>query len=179
MGALSRIVLLCLEVARSMDDFWHFLINPYRPIVLQIRPINMQAHLQATCDATQCGKQIICTWRHCCGTPAPVNRRRRFTSHFFLRFISQFLQFSPYEQHIFIHDESSLCFLGLADLIIHKQCKTQASWVSATDSYGEKITSCPPAAFRTSSESRVCKQPIFHSIILLSYRSSGKLSPLK
>ncbi len=31
----------------------------------------------------------------------------------------------------------------------------------------KKITYCPPAAFRASSESRVCKQPIFHSIILL------------
>ncbi len=53
----------------------------------------------------------------------------------------------PYEQHIFVHDKSSLCFLGLTDLSIHKQRKTQASWVSATDSYGEKITSCTPAEF--------------------------------
>ncbi len=68
--------------------------------------------------------------------------------------------FPPYEQHIFVHDKISLCFLRLTDLSIHKQRKTQASWVSATDSYGEKITSCPPAAFRASSESRVCKQPI-------------------
>ncbi len=30
------------------------------------------------------------------------------------------------------------CFLHLTDLNIHKQLKTQASWVSATDSYGEK-----------------------------------------
>ncbi len=56
----------------------------------------------------------------------------------FPAFFSQFLDFSPYEQHIFIHDESSLCFLDLVDLSIHKQRKTQASWVSATDSYGEK-----------------------------------------
>ncbi len=61
---------------------------------------------------------------------------------------SQFLGFSPYEQYILIHDESSLCFHGLTDLSIQKQRKTQASWVSATDSYGEKITSCPQAAFR-------------------------------
>ncbi len=40
---------------------------------------------------------------------------------------SQFLHFPPYEQHIFVHDESSLCFLGLANLSIHNQCKTQAS----------------------------------------------------
>ncbi len=46
--------------------------------------------------------------------------------------------FPPYEQHIFVHDKSSLCFLSLTDLNIHKQRKTQASWVSATDSYGEK-----------------------------------------
>ncbi len=46
--------------------------------------------------------------------------------------------FLLYEQHIFIHDKSSLCFLGLTDLSIHKQHKTQASSVSATDSYGEK-----------------------------------------
>ncbi len=56
----------------------------------------------------------------------------------FPAFISQLLDFSPYEQHIFVHNESFLCFLGLADLSIHKQHKTQASWVSATDSYGEK-----------------------------------------
>ncbi len=99
----------------------------------------------------------------------------------FPAFFSQFLDFSPNEQHIFVHDESSLCFLGLVDLSIHKQRKTQASWVSATDSYGEKITSCPPAAFCASSESCVCKQPIFCSIILLSYCSCSpeKLSPLK
>ncbi len=99
----------------------------------------------------------------------------------FPAFFSQFLDFSPYEQHIFIHDESSLCFLDLVDLSIHKQRKTQASWVSATDSYGgEKTTSCPPAAFCVSSDSRVCKQPIFCSIILLSYRlcSPEKWSPL-
>ncbi len=74
------------------------------------------------------------------------------------------------------------CFLGLADLSIHKQRKTQASWVSATDSYGEKkITSCPPAAFRASSESRTCKEPIFRSVVLLSYRSCSteKLSGMK
>ncbi len=63
-------------------------------------------------------------------------------------FFSQFLDFSPYEQYILVHDESSLCFHGLTDLSIQKQRKTQASWVSATDSYGEKITSCPQAAFR-------------------------------
>ncbi len=78
-----------------------------------------------------------------------------------------FLDFSPYEQHIFVHDEISLCFLDLVDLSIHKQRKTQASWVSATDSNGENNHFCPPAAFRASSESHVCKQPIFRSIILL------------
>ncbi len=86
-------------------------------------------------------------------------------------FFSRFLDFSPYEQHILVHNENSLSFLGLVDLSIHKQSKTQASWVSATDSMEKKITYCPPAAFRASSESRVCKQPIFHSIILLSYLS--------
>ncbi len=97
-------------------------------------------------------------------------------------FFSQFLDFSPYEQYIFVHNERSLCFLGLVDLIIHKQHKTQAFWVSATDSYGEKNTSCPPGAFRTSLESRDCKhKPKFRSIVLLSYRSCSpeKLSPLK
>ncbi len=44
----------------------------------------------------------------------------------------------PYEQHTLIHDNISLCFLSLTDLSIHKHRKTQASWVSATDSYGEK-----------------------------------------
>ncbi len=46
--------------------------------------------------------------------------------------------FPPYEQHMLIHNKRSLCFLGLTDLSIHKQLKTQASWVPATDSYGEK-----------------------------------------
>ncbi len=53
--------------------------------------------------------------------------------------------FPPYEQHISAHDKRSLCFLHLTDLSIHKQCKTQASWVSATDSYGENhflLSSC-------------------------------------
>ncbi len=44
----------------------------------------------------------------------------------------------PYEQHTLVHDKISLCFLRLTDLSIHKHRKTQASWVSATDSYGEK-----------------------------------------
>ncbi len=46
--------------------------------------------------------------------------------------------FPPYEHHIFVHDKISLCLLRLTDLSIHKQRKTQASWVSAADSYGEK-----------------------------------------
>ncbi len=37
-----------------------------------------------------------------------------------------------------IHDKSSLCFLGLTDLSIHKPLKPQASRVSAIDIYGEK-----------------------------------------
>ncbi len=56
----------------------------------------------------------------------------------FPAFFSQFLDFSPYEQHIFCTLSSSLCFLGLVDLSIHKRHKTHASWVSNTDSYGEK-----------------------------------------
>ncbi len=44
----------------------------------------------------------------------------------------------PYEQHTLVHDKISLCFLRLTDLSIHKHRKTQASWVYATDSYGEK-----------------------------------------
>ncbi len=43
-----------------------------------------------------------------------------------------------YEQQIVIHDKRSLCFLSLTDLSTHKQRKTQASWFSATNSYGEK-----------------------------------------
>ncbi len=45
--------------------------------------------------------------------------------------------FPPYEQHMFVHDKRSLCFLRLTDLSIHKQRKTPISWVSAADSYGE------------------------------------------
>ncbi len=85
---------------------------------------------------------------------------------FFPAFFSQFLDFSPYEQHIFIHDESSLCFLGLVDLSIHKQ---QFLLLIPME---KKITSCPPAAFHASSESRV----IFSSIILLNYRSCSPKS---
>ncbi len=33
-------------------------MNRHRPIVLQIRPINIQARMQATRDAASCGKQI-------------------------------------------------------------------------------------------------------------------------
>ncbi len=76
---------------------------------------------------------------------APADRRRRFTSHLFLQFQSISWLFPPYEQHMFVHDKSSLCFLRLTDLSIHKQHKTQASWVSATDSYGGKSL----AAFHT------------------------------
>ncbi len=78
----------------------------------------------------------ICTHEHYpIGSSQPQTQvyKRLFTALF-----SQFLDFSPYEQHIFIHDKSALCFLGLVDWSIHKQCKTQASWGSAPDSYGEK-----------------------------------------
>ncbi len=34
-----------------------------------------------------------------------------------------FLDFSPYEQYIFVHDKSSLCFHGFTDLSLHKQRK--------------------------------------------------------
>ncbi len=44
--------------ADQSADFWNFLMNRHRPIVLQIRPINIQAQLQATCDAASCGKQV-------------------------------------------------------------------------------------------------------------------------
>ncbi len=60
----------------------------------------------------------------------------------FPAFFSQFLDLPPplppYEQHIFVHDKSSLWFLSLTNLSIHKQRKTKAFWVSATDSCGEK-----------------------------------------
>ncbi len=55
----------------------------------------------------------------------------------FPAFFSQFLDFSPFMNNTFIHNRS-LCFLHLTDLSVHKQLYTQASWVSATDSYGEK-----------------------------------------
>ncbi len=48
---------------------------------------------------------------------------------FFVRFSVNFLTFPPLW---------TPRFLGLTDLRIHKQHKTKASWVSATDSYGEK-----------------------------------------
>ncbi len=44
--------------ADQSADFGIFLMNRHRPIVLQIRPINIQAQLQATCEAASCGKQI-------------------------------------------------------------------------------------------------------------------------
>ncbi len=79
-----------------------------------------------------------------------------------------FLDFSPYEQHIFVHDEISLCFLDLVDLSVHKQRKTQVSWVSATDSNGEKKSLLPSSCI-----SRViritCLQttyiPLYHSAV--------------
>ncbi len=131
--------------------------------MLQIRPINIQVHLQATHDTDLCGKQIafplalrITLW--CPPLPANFLKRelpqppslRRVTLRLigclhmtsllwdsascrpqtqvykplFPASFRQFLDFSPSEQHIFVHDESSLCFLGLADLSIHKQQKT-------------------------------------------------------
>ncbi len=69
---------------------------------------------------------------------APADRGCGFTRHFFLCFSVNFLTFSPYEQQIFVNDKSCLCFLSLTDLSIHKQRKTRASCISATDSYGEK-----------------------------------------
>ncbi len=42
----------------------------------------------------------------------------------FPAFFTQFLDFSPYEQNISVHNESSSCFLVLVDLSIHKQRKT-------------------------------------------------------
>ncbi len=44
--------------AKQSSDFLNFFINRHRPIGLQIRPINIQAHLQATRDAASCGKQF-------------------------------------------------------------------------------------------------------------------------
>ncbi len=85
----------------------------------------------------------------------------------FPAFFSQFLDFSPYEQHIFIHDESSLCFLDLVDLSIHKQRKTQASWVSATDSYGEKKHFLP-----SSSILRVIRFTCLQTTYILLYHSA-------
>ncbi len=37
--------------ADQLADFWIFFINRHRPIVLQIRPINIQVRLQETLDA--------------------------------------------------------------------------------------------------------------------------------
>ncbi len=47
-------------MGRPIDQpiFGIFLINRHQPIVLQFRPINIQARLQATRDAASCGKQI-------------------------------------------------------------------------------------------------------------------------
>ncbi len=58
---VSRSQTFRLEVDQLIDqsdDFCHFLINRHRPIVLQIRPINIQARLQETHDAASNGKQI-------------------------------------------------------------------------------------------------------------------------
>ncbi len=61
--------------------FGIFFYNRHRPIVLQIRPINIQARLQATRDAALCSKQIaipltqrITLW---C-PPLPANFLKRY-----------------------------------------------------------------------------------------------------
>ncbi len=73
----------------------------------------------------------------------------------FPAFFSQFLDFFLL---MFKDDKMSLCFLHLIDVSIHKQRKTQASWVSATDSYGEKTL--PDLTSRHSNDV-MCKQPIY------------------
>ncbi len=89
---------------------------------------------------------------------SPPDRRRRFTSHCFLRFSVHFL--TPLMNNIFfIRDKRSLCFLHLTDLSIHKQRKTQVSWVSVTDSYGEKYLPALQLHF-AHHQNRVCKQRI-------------------
>ncbi len=113
----------------------------HRPIVLQIRQINIPARLQAIRDAASCGKQIAISLAHritLCSIgclhmtsllwdSGSCRPQTQIYKPLFPVFFRQFLDFSPYEHHIFVHDESSLCFLGLVDLNIHKQCKTQAS----------------------------------------------------
>ncbi len=47
-----------IEVDDQSTNFFFFFTNRHRPIVLQIKPINIQARLQATCDAASCGEQI-------------------------------------------------------------------------------------------------------------------------
>ncbi len=52
---IDRILTDLLKIPK---DFLNFFINRHRLIVLKIRPINIQARLQATRDAASCGKQI-------------------------------------------------------------------------------------------------------------------------
>ncbi len=78
----------------------------------------------------------------------------------------------PYEQHIFVHDKISLCFLGLTDLSIYKYRKTQASWVSATDSYGEKSLPALQLHFAPQQWRHV---QTTYKVLLLSHRNTHRL----
>ncbi len=88
----------------------------------------------------------------------------------FPAFFSQFLDFSPYEQHIFVHFQAPCVFSVWLIWAFINGTKHRDLEFLILIPMEKKITSCPPAAFRASSESRVCKRPIFCSIILLSYR---------
>ncbi len=68
----------------------------------------------------------------------------------FPAFYRQFLDFSPYEQHIFVHDKSSFYFLGLADLSIflNNAKHRHLEFLLLISMEKKEITSCPAATFR-------------------------------
>ncbi len=69
--------------------------------------------------------------------------------------------FPPYEQHIFIHNKITMCFLSVWPIWALKKIMQNTGILSFCYWFlWRKITSCPPAAFHASSELRVCKQPI-------------------
>ncbi len=189
-----------------------FLINRHRPIVLQIRPINIQARLQATRDTASCGKQIAIPlaqritlqtfWRENSLSVTTVPRDALFNrlfahdviavglrllstadaglqATFSLRFSVDFLT-SPLMNNTFSFMMKAPCVFSVWSIwaFINNTKHRHLEFLLLIP-MEKNITSCPPAVFRASSESRVCnycKQPIFCSVTA---HAQWKSCPLK
>ncbi len=109
---------MLLEVDRSIGRFLAFFtINQHQPIVLQIRPINIQARQQATSDAASRGKQIaipLAQWITLWCPPLSVNFLKRELPQ------PSLLPRDGSFNRLFAHDVIAvgLRFLSTADLVL-------------------------------------------------------------